>query len=78
MTSSNTPSIAEIAAGLTENQRRAILSARWIGSSLSQMCLVDYTDPWAAPIAVFLTLRTDRLNSTGLAVRDHLLKEQDQ
>lgn len=64
----------EIAAGLSERQRQAILHARWIGSGLQQMCVVDFTDPWAAPVAQFLTLRTDRLTPLGLAVRAAIIK----
>ena len=61
-----------IARGLSPAQREAILNARWIGSGETQMCLVDFTDPWPAPVAQFLTLRTDRLTPLGLAVREAL------
>ena len=65
-----TPSPETVAAvaELTERQKQAILGARWAGS----LCLVDYTEPWTVPVAEFLTLKTDRLNALGLAVRDHL------
>jgi hypothetical protein len=61
-----------LASKLSEAQKRAILDARWVGSGLSQMCVVDYTDPWTVPIVEFLTLRTDRLTPLGLSLRSYL------
>lgn len=59
----------QIAAALSEAQRRAVIDGRWLGSGVTQMFVVDFTEPWPAPIAQFLTLGTDRLNDLGLAVR---------
>lgn len=64
--------LMKLAEQLTPRQREAILSARWIGSGVTQKCLVDYTDPWTIPVAHFFTLRTDCLNDLGLQVRAHL------
>jgi hypothetical protein len=60
----------KIAAGLTEAQRRAMLSAHWIyPGGQPAICVVAFTDPWPAPVAQFFTLATDRLTPLGLAVK---------
>lgn len=63
-----------IAAGLTDRQKEAIIGACTTHSDVGgePFVTVDYTDPWTAPIAQFLSLRTDRLNKLGLAVRSIL------
>lgn len=66
--------IVEIAESLSEAQREAILDAVDLMSNHGgyPFYRVRFTDPWTAPVAQFLTLKTDRLTPLGLAVRDHL------
>lgn len=65
--------VAEIAKGLTEAQRAAILDASWIHPGGQEpICLVRFTDPWTEPVAQFFTMQFDRLTPLGLAVRTHL------
>lgn len=66
--------VVRAAKGLTEAQREAILNACTTHSNVGgePFVTVDFTDPWTAPVARFLTLRTDRLTPLGLAVRAHL------
>jgi hypothetical protein len=67
------PDIAALAKSLTEAQRAAMLSARWIHpGGQDPICLVEFSDPWTAPVAQFFTLTVDRLTPLGLAVRQHL------
>jgi|GEM_PF-2208443 len=70
--------VAEIARGLTKAQRAALVSACTTHSDVGgePFVTVDFTDPWPAPIAQFVTVRTDRLTPLGLAVRAYLQSEQ--
>jgi hypothetical protein len=66
----------EIAEGLSEAQRQAMLSARWIHpGGQDPICLVDFTGPWTAPVAQFFTVTTDRLTPLGLSARQILEQE---
>jgi len=68
---------ATIAKSLSARQKEALLSARWIHQGgVPPIALVDFTDPWPAPIAQFFTMKQDRLNDIGLAVRAILQEEQ--
>ncbi len=70
--------IAQIAAGLTDAQRRAILSAKDLMFSHDgyPFFSVKHTgEPWPEGVAQFLTISTDRLAPLGLAVREHLEKK---
>ncbi len=65
-----------IAAGLPDDQRRAIIGATDLMSSHGgfPFFVVDFTQPWNAPVAQFLTLKSDRLTPLGLAVREVLMR----
>lgn len=70
--------VEKIARGLSEAQREAMLSAHWLHpGGQDPICVVAFTDPWTAPVAQFFTLKSDRLNSHGLAVRRALLEQSD-
>lgn len=66
--------VASIAAGLSEAQRRAILDASEMMSNHGgyPFFTVEFTEPWTAPVAQFLTLRSDRLTPLGIRVRQFL------
>lgn len=66
-----------IAKGLPEEQRRAIIGATDLMSNHGgfPFFVVDFTLPWTAPVAQFLTLKSDRLTPLGIAVRAALLKD---
>jgi hypothetical protein len=69
----------EIAAGLSEAQRAAILDAedRLSNHGGYPFFTVRLThDPWPQGIAQFLTLKTDRLTPLGLEVRAALTGRQ--
>jgi hypothetical protein len=67
------PNIEALAERLTDAQRKAILDASWIyPGGQEPICIVQYTEPWAEPVAQFFTLRSDRLTPLGLQVRAHL------
>lgn len=68
--------IAEIAGKLTPGQREAIIGARDMMSSHGgyPFMVVDAVkgQAWPEGVCQFLTLSSDRLTETGLAVRKHL------
>lgn len=68
-----------IAEGLSEAQRRAILDAQDMHSNHGgyPFFTVEFAEPWTAPVAQFLTLRTDRLTPLGLQVRQ-ILQQKEQ
>lgn len=75
MTTPDPATVAAITDGLTKAQREAMLSAQWIhpgGQDSVCLVVVDFTDPWTAPVAQFFTLTKDRLTPLGLAVKRHL------
>ena len=69
-------SIAEIAGKLTEAQREAISNARDMlsGHGGYPFLTVDVVQgqSWPEGVCQFLTLKSDRLTETGLAVRKYL------
>lgn len=70
--------LAKLAAGLTEAQRRAMMSLRWINpGGHSPIALVDFTSPWMVEgVAQFFTMTTDRLTPLGLELARHLLDQE--
>lgn len=70
--------VAAALAKLTKAQREAVLSARWIHpGGQASICLVDFTDPWTAPVAQFFTMTRDRLTPFGLAVRQAIIEQEN-
>ena len=70
----------QIVAGLTKAQREAVLDASDMMSSHGgyPFLTVRHTgEPWPQHVAQFLTLTTDRLTETGLAVRAYLMEKGD-
>ena len=66
------------AAGLTKAQKRALLDAEDMTSNHGGYPFLTVrltSEPWPMGLAEFLTLKTDRLTSLGLAVRA-ILQEQ--
>ena len=73
MTSFTQEDVVRVAKGLTEAQREAMLNPEWVHpGGQAPICLVQFTDPWTAPVAEFFTMHRDRLTPLGLAVRNHL------
>lgn len=70
MKDNRSPSAAEIAEKLTDAQRQAMLSPRWIHpGGMDPICLVDFTDVWPEGVAQFFTMTVDRLTPLGQQVR---------
>ncbi|MFP5432349.1 MAG: hypothetical protein ACLGIM_04415 [Alphaproteobacteria bacterium] len=72
-----TPTIEELARGLTEAQKRAVMEASDMMSNhggYPLMTVAVTSDPWPAGIAQFLTLKSDRLTPLGLTLRAYLEK----
>lgn len=66
---------AQIAASLSEAQKRALLNPTWIHpGGMDPICLVDFTDPWPEGFAQFFTMTRDRLTPLGLSV--HAILEE--
>lgn len=72
--------IPTIAAGLSEAQRAALRNACMTHPNVGgePFVTVDFTDPWTAPVAQFLTVTTDRLTPLGLQVRQYLMEAGDE
>lgn len=69
------PDVVEIAGRLSEAQRLSIMSATDLMSNYGgfPFFTVRRTDePWPQGVCTFLTLKSDRLTETGLAVRAYL------
>jgi hypothetical protein len=74
--------VGEIADGLSEAQRKALIGARDLMSShggyafLSVECQPGET--WPQGLTQFLTLTSDRLTPLGLAVRNHIIEARNE
>lgn len=70
--------IAKIADGLSEAQREALVGACMTHPNVGgePFVTVKFTDPWPEGVAQFLTITTDKLTKTGLAVRQHIIERQ--
>ncbi len=68
------PDEREAIVRLSEQQKQAIINARWIHSGgQDPIAIVDLVAPWPEGIAQFFTLTQDRLTPLGVAVRAQLL-----